>query len=77
MTKLCPINIKMKFGSAVVTLPTYENRVETEKYDGVVLFVVKKPDGSWRAMAQIPDGTLETYKHFRLEILKCDWAYED
>jgi hypothetical protein len=71
MADLYPINIKVKFGSEVVTLPTLDDHVKTKS--GVEIYIQKR-QSDFRAWASIPDGTLEQHKHHRPIIQKCDWV---
>lgn len=64
-----PINIKVKFGSEVVVLPTANSRVKTRS--GVEIYLQKRQT-NYRVWASIPDGTLEEHKHHRAVIQKCE-----
>lgn len=72
MSRYLPRNIKVKFASSVVTLENENSRVTT--HEGVEIWLQGKPANNFRAMATIPDGTLERYKHCRPEILAVDWV---
>jgi len=64
------INIKIKFGTEVVTLKNVNDRKTTR--EGVQLYIQER-QADIRAWASIPDGTLEQYKHTKPVILSCDW----
>lgn len=70
--KQVPVNIKIKFGKAVVKLPKHTDYAITN--EGVKLYLKMKPANEVQAMAEIPDGTLEQYKHCRPIIVSCDWV---
>ena len=74
MTKKYPEanNIKVRFGREVVLLDTADDRKRTAA--GVVIWIKRKPGGEIQPMAQIPDGTLEQYKHFRPIIESLTWV---
>ncbi len=64
-------NIKVKFHSHIVTLTDENDRRKTP--EGVEIWIQQKPGNEIRPMATIPDGTLETYKHCRPQIVSIDW----
>ena len=65
-----PINIKIKFGSEIVTLQTTNDRVKTKT--GVEIYMQQR-QSDWRPWAIIPDGTLEKHKHDKPKVIKVDW----
>lgn len=72
--KQFPVNIKMKFGKAIVILATHTDRATTT--EGVVLYVKMTPSTT-RAWADIPEGTLKKYMHLKPVIVSCDWIKSD
>lgn len=74
MTKIYPkaTNIKVRFGRDVVLLKDVRCTVKTRA--GVVIWMKSKPGGEFQAMADIPDGTLEQYKHMRPVVESVDWV---
>jgi hypothetical protein len=69
--KQVPVNIKVKFGSAIVKLENHESHATTK--EGVEIWLKMRPANEVQPMATIPDGTLEKYKHCRPKIISCDW----
>ena len=66
-----PKNAIVKFHGHIVILVDASDRQKTE--EGVELWLQLRPAGEIRPMASIPDGTLETYKHCRPEIVSVEW----
>jgi len=66
-----PFNIKIRFAGEVVTLSDKDDRQTTPS--GVTLHGrMRGPE--FQPLAEIPDGTLEKYKHERPKILSADWS---
>jgi len=70
--KLVPVNIKVKFGKAIVKLENHESRAKTA--EGVEIYLKMRPANEVQPIAVIPDGTLDKYKHCRPVIIACDWV---
>ena len=71
--KQFPINIKVKFAGEIFHLENHESRAASEK-SGVVIYLKMRPANNFQPIAEIPNGTLEKYKHCRPEIVSCDWV---
>lgn len=65
-------NIKIKFHGHTITLPTEADRRKTP--EGVEIWIQQKPGNEIRLMVDIPDGTLEKYKHCRPQIVSFNWV---
>lgn len=65
-------NIKVKFNGHTVTLADESDRQKTS--EGVEIWIQQKPANNIRPMADIPEGTLETFKHCRPSIVSVDWV---
>lgn len=72
MSKQIPVNIKVKFAGEIFHLENHESRPKSEK-SGVVIWLKMRPANEVQPMAEIPDGTLDKYKHCRPQIVSCDW----
>ena len=70
-TRMKAKNIKVKFNGHKVTLPDENDRRKTS--EGVEIWIQLQPGNNIRPMADIPEGTLEKYKHCRPEIISNDW----
>lgn len=66
-----PKNAKIKFHGHTVTLADANDRKKTP--EGVEIWIEQKPAGEIRPMASIPEGTLDTFKHCRPEIISIEW----
>lgn len=71
MKKQTPVNIRVKFGNEYAFLKNAESIFVTQ--DGVKIWIKSRPGNNYQPMAEIPDGTLEKYKHCRPEIISCAW----
>jgi hypothetical protein len=67
-----PISIRVRFHGHVVTLADMNDRQTTP--EGVQIWIQSQPAGCFRPMADIPEGTLEIYKHCRPQIIQNDWS---
>ena len=68
-----PANIKVKFAGEIFHLKDHTSRPVSEK-SGVEIWLQMRPANVVKPMANIPEGTLEKYKHARPEILSCEWV---
>lgn len=65
-------NIKIRFHGHMVTLTDEADRRTTP--EGVELWVRQIPHNGIKPMATIPSEMLETYMHFRAEIVSYEWG---
>jgi len=66
-----PVNIKVRFHGHTVALADMSDRQTTA--EGVQIWIQSQPAGCFRPMADIPEGTLDQFKHCRPKIIQNEW----